>query len=102
MRFLEKNGNALVYGLEGFSLDQTHVGRLVKSAIGPENAFPVAVLLTRKLAEVQGKVSAELLGRVTHELPGMLVFNGTGLEITTLALELMYRFEANQLISSAA
>jgi|GEM_PF-2382426 len=98
-----KNKNALVYGAQDLPVEGIDPGRLVRSKVNSESAFPVAVLLTRQLAQVSGHLPADLLGRLTQELPaGMLTFNGTGLEITTLAMELMYRFQADRRIQTAA
>lgn len=98
-----KNKNALVYGAQDLPVEGIDPGRLVRSKVNSESAFPVAVLLTRQLAQVSGYLPADLLGRLTQELPaGMLTFNGTGLEITTLAMELMYRFQADRRIQTAA
>jgi len=100
--FMEKNSNALVYGAEGFPVAAAFSGRLVRSGVSEEYAFPVALVLAERLAREPGKITAELLRRVTDNISEIVRFDGTGLYITTLALELSVRFNADQLLTSSA
>jgi hypothetical protein len=100
-RFLEKNGNALVYGMPDLPLAASYANRLVRSDVGEEDTFLVAALLSKDLAEVKGEVDERLLARISSRVPG-LRFDGRNIEITTLALELALRYQATEHIATMA
>jgi len=101
--YLKENGRALIYSFSALADSQKYGSRIVHSSADAEHTVPVALLLTSALAhEDIRQITAELLRRIPAWLPEIVTFNNGRLEITTVALELMYRHEASELISSMA
>jgi 4-hydroxythreonine-4-phosphate dehydrogenase len=100
--YLQKYGNALVYGLPELNISVKYRHRLVQSEVGPVAVLPVAFILSSKLAPVR-EITPELLKKVPNLMPqGTLHYTGSSLVIARFALELVYRFKAAQLISRMA
>lgn len=104
-RFLKSNKNALIYGFERSSVAADHKHHVVRSAIEgvhPEVTFTLAALLSLGLAEEQERLEPELLREITEPISDIIRFNQDGLEITDVALEIMYRYQAAELIAAMA
>jgi len=99
--FLQKNKNALVYGISEASAGPYQT-RLVRSQVTPKAAFPVAMILSVRLASIS-EVSAEELRKVPGFLPqGIVGYKGNSLYISQLAYQLAYDIYASRRIAIMA
>jgi len=101
--FLRDHPNALVWGAFEDVVRQNRRIHVVRNQdVSLKTALPFAFLLSRKLAEARF-LNADILRKIPGSLRGgAIAFNGSSLEVTRFALNLVLRMKAIQMLESAA
>ncbi len=99
--YLQKHKNALIYNVPESELGP-YQNRLVRSQVTPKAAFPVAAILSARLAQTT-EITAEALKKVPVFLPeGIVGYDGKSLIISALAYQLAYDIQTSRRLAIMA